>query len=188
MCERNEQWDVHSRCSARFRWLPLQRGAVEVQCRSTLVSYDFLCDWSEGSKLASVLRVMSLESNPCASVGFSFFLVAGGIHVDVPYWDCGMFQGVIVHWHLKEYFYKNYTTKLSRLSASTLGVLLSWEPCITECMQWRMCICWHIRMLKDIFAGLSSLFAKLLWRFVVHSFWTVKLSSSRGMPRWLVGN
>ena len=51
---------------------------------------------------------MSLESNPCASVGFYFFLVAGGIHVDVLYWDCGIFQGVIVHRHLQEYFIKIY--------------------------------------------------------------------------------
>ena len=32
-------------------------------------------------------------------------------------------------------------------------------------------------MLKGIFAGLSSLFAKLSWRFVVHLFWIVKFSS-----------
>ena len=70
-------------------------------------------------------HVMSLESDPCANVDFSFFLVAGGIHVDVPYWYYGIFQRVIVHRHLQEYFYKNYTTKLSHLSASTLGVSLS---------------------------------------------------------------
>ena len=74
-----------------------------------------------------------------------FFLVAGGIHVDFPYWDCGTFQGVIVHRHLQEYFYKNYTIKLIHLSASILGVSLSWEPCITEFMQWRMCVRWHIK-------------------------------------------
>ena len=51
---------------------------------------------------------MSLESDPCASVGFSLFLVAGGIHVDVPYWDLGIFQGLIVHRNLQEYFYKIY--------------------------------------------------------------------------------
>ena len=68
---------------------------------------------------------MSLESDPYVSVGFSFFLVAGGINVDVPYWDCGIFQRVIVHWHLQEYFYKKYTTKLNHLSDSTLGVSLS---------------------------------------------------------------
>ena len=170
MYERNEHWDVNSIFSAHFSWLPLRMGAVEVQYQSTLVSFNLLCDWLYWSKLALVLRVMSLECDPCASVGFSFVIVAGGLHVDVPYWDCGIFQGVSVHRNLQEYFYKNYATKLSRLSASTLGVSLSWEACITECMQWRMCIRWHIRMLKGIFAGLSSLFAKLSWRFVVHLF------------------
>ena len=163
-------------------------GAVEAQCQSTLVSYDFLYDWSYWSKLALVLRVMSLKSDPCASVGFVLCLVAGGIHVDVPYWDCGIFQGVIVQPHLQEYFYKNYTTKVSHLSSSTLKVSLSWEPCIAEFLLQRMCICSHIRMLKSIFSGLSSLFSKLLWRFVAYLFWMAKLSSSRGMSRLLVEN
>ena len=157
MCGRNNHLGVHSKCGACFCLLPLQMGAVEAQCRITLASYNFLCDWSDWSKLALVIHVVSLESDPCASVGSFFCLVEGGIHVDVPYWDCGIFQVVIVHWHLQEYFYKNYTTKVSHLSESTLGVSFSWEPCITECMQWRMCICSHIRIL----------WKRILWRFKV---------------------
>ena len=181
-------WMFIYKCSARFCWLHLQMDAVEAQCRSILVSYDFLCDWSDWSKLALVLRVMYLGSNPCASVGSFFYLLSGGIHVDVPYWDCWIFKGVIVHRNLQEYFYKNCTTKVSHLSASTLGVSLSWEPFMTNYMQWIMCIFSHIQILKGIFSGLSSLFAKLSWRFVVRLFWIVKLSSRRGMSRWLVGS
>ena len=70
------------------------------------------------------MHVMSLESDPCASVGFSFFLVAGGIHVNAPYWDCGIFQGVIVDRHLQEFLYKLYLQSKPLIGINTGSIIV----------------------------------------------------------------
>ena len=126
MCERNKHWDVHSKCSAHFCWLPLQMGAVEANVEVLLfltissvidrieASWHWFCAWFPWK----VIPVRVWVSFSVLWQDEFMWMSRIGIAEYFKEWSSiGIFNNILI---------KNYTTKVIHLSASTLGVSLSW--------------------------------------------------------------